>query len=139
MFIFPCFLLKFGSAPIPWLMGGKHGDVGGWVPEASVRNGAGNLRGGCPERWHLKTKGCQKQFPLIGMAFGGVRSQGSLLGSCKGDRVCGLLWPFCFFCVCSGRSQGDKKSRSLLCPQLLDWGHRPCVIRADEPSHCRGC
>lgn len=45
------------------------------------------------------------------------------------DRVCGLLRPFCFLCVCSGRSQGDRKSRSL-CPQLQGWGHQPPPTRS---------
>lgn len=73
------------------------------------------------------------------MASGGVWSQGPLLGSWRVTEsvvFSGLFVLLCV-CVCSGRSQGDRKSRSLLCPQLLDWGHRPWVIHAGEPSHRR--
>lgn len=140
MFIFPCFL-KSGSAPVPWLMGGTWGCW--WMGSRSE----------CQEwRWESKRRlprtiasedrRVSEAVPSDWNGIGGERSQGSLLGSCEGDRVCGLLWPFCFlflfFSVCSERSQGNRKSRSLLCPQLLDWGHRPWVTGRDDTPY-RGC
>lgn len=47
-------------------------------------------------------------------------------GSWESDRVCGLLRPFCFLCVCSGRSQGDRKSRSLCAHSSRVGDTSPC-------------
>lgn len=89
-----------------------------------------------PRRKASEDRRVSEAVPSDWNGIGGVQSQGSLLGSCEGDGVCGLLWPFCFlflfFSVCSERSQGNRKSRSLLCPQLLDWGLRPWVIGRDD-------
>lgn len=47
-------------------------------------------------------------------------------GSWESDRVCGLLRPFCFLCVCLGRSQGDRKSRSLCAHSSRVGDTSPC-------------
>lgn len=112
LFVFPRFLLKFGSAPLPWLRG-EHRHVGWWVPEARVRNGDRSVRGTCPadDVWgregvsnsSLWLKGQLVVCGVMGLFAGELGEWQSLWSSLA----------FLFFCVCSGRSQGNRKSRSL--------------------------
>lgn len=105
MFIF--FLFKFGSVPVPWLMG-EHEQC--WL--AGPRN----------EHWkrnlESQVEDCRgggrgmRPFCLAGMAANSTREEsGSLFwGAVRGTESVVFSGLF-VFCICSGKSQGDRKSQ----------------------------
>lgn len=135
MFLCPCFLLKFGSAPIPWLMGGTWGCR--WMgPRSKCQKRSRESKRRLPRKMASEDKRGSEAAPSDWNGIWGSVESGFSSGELGGGQSLWSSLAFLFFVFCSGRSQGDRKSRSLLCPQLLNWGHGPWVIHADEPSHC---
>ena len=122
------FSLKVWVSPTPLTEEGVRGHVGWWVPEAKGRDGDGKLRGAA-QQMTSEDHRVSATAPSAQRARGGVWRQGFLPESGGAGRVTesvvfsGL---FVFLCVCSGRSQGNRKSRSLCAHSSRAGDTSPC-------------
>lgn len=68
----------------------------------------------------------------------GSEESGFSSGKLRGGQSLWSSLAFLFFVFAQAEAKAIRRAE-VSCPQLLDWGHRPWVVHADEPSHCRGC